>query len=358
MMKMRVFASWFLGLLLTFFLTLLIVGFGVSRYFARVSQTTFVVPETLVEIPFGSSLKRVSEILTEAHVLEEPKEFAWYARLGRRDGAKIQAGYYVFSGELTFKAVADRLQTGLDQSFRVTFKEGQSLVDLVKTLVDHQLIDERQFVEAMTSKEIIDLINAPSRARSALLNDVGGIEGYLFPDTYFFSKKDGAVGIIKKMHARLLSKLDAAIWDRIAELKTDLHSVLTLASIIEKETGNPTERAIIASVYQNRLRIGMPLQADPTVIYGIKDYDGKIRKVDLLTYHPYNTYKIKGLPPGPISSVGIEAIRAALWPADTKYLYFVSKNDGSHLFCENLDCHNKAVRLWQIEFFKKVNASR
>ncbi len=158
------------------------------------------------------------------------------------------------------------------------------------------------------------------------------------------------------MHTRLLSKIDAAMWQRIAELKADLNSVLTLASIIEKETGNPAERAVISSVYQNRLAIGMRLQADPTVIYGIKDYDGKIRKRDLLSHHPYNTYTIAGLPPGPISSVGIEAIRAALWPEKTNYLYFVSRNDGSHIFCENITCHNKAVQQWQINFFKRVGA--
>lgn len=354
----RVVGFWFLGLSAAFVVMLFIVGVLGSRYFAAKGNVPFVVSETMVEIPFGSSLKRVSEILAEAHVIETPKDFVWYVRLGRRDGAKMQAGYYLFSGDLSFKAVADRLLFGADQSFRVTFKEGQTLVDLVKTLSDLGLTDEAQFEAAMVSDEVVHLINPIVLGRTKLRNDMGGIEGYLFPDTYFFSKKDNAVSIIKKMHARLLTKLDFAIWERIDELKTNLNDVLTLASIIEKETGNGLERAIISSVYHNRLRIGMKLQADPTVIYGIKNYDGKIRKVDLLTHHAYNTYTMKGLPPGPISSAGIDAIRAALWPDDTKYLYFVSRNDGSHIFCENLQCHNKAVRVWQIDYFKKVSAER
>ncbi len=344
----------FIGLLIAFSITLWLGGFLVNRYFSWTSAQEFVVAETMVDIPFGSSLKRVSEILGHAEVIGSPKQFFWYLRLGRKDGAKIQAGYYQFADQQSFRAVGDRLLFGTDQSFRVTFKEGQTLTDLVDSLVDVGLVNGEQFVEAMKSEEIISLINPPGVARDKLKNGTGGVEGYLFPDTYFFSKKDSAHNIIKKMYLQLMMKIDQSIWDRIDERRTNLHDVLTLASIIEKETGAASERPIISSVYHNRLRLGMMLQADPTVIYGIKDYAGKIGRADLRAYHPYNTYTIKGLPPGPISSVGIESIRAALWPADTKYLYFVSKNDGSHIFCENLSCHNAAVRKWQIEYFRKA----
>jgi UPF0755 protein len=242
---------------------------------------------------------------------------------------------------------------GRNQSFQVTFKEGQTLVDLANNLDHIGLVTKNEFLIAMTSDEIVHFIGAPNASmRRGLENDVGGIEGYLFPDTYFFEKNDSAKGIIKKMHAKLVTLFDDKMLARIDEIKLSLHQLLTLASIIEKETGDQSERPIIASVYHNRLRRGMRLQADPTVIYGIKNYDGKIRKSDLLTYHPYNTYKIQGLPPGPIAAPGLAAIRAALWPNDTRYLYFVSRNDGSHVFCENIVCHNEAVRKWQIEYFR------
>lgn len=333
--------------------------FLTNRYFFAVGQEEVVISgETLVEIPYGSSLRRVSEILKEAGLIDDASRFYWYLRLGRADGLKIQAGFYEFLGSITKQALAKRLLSGYDQSWRLTFKEGQTLKDLAAMLETMGLASQDDFVAAMQSDEIVNLIKAPqARKRKALNNDMGGIEGYLFPDTYFFSKRDSALAVIRTMYERLIALLDEDMLARMDELHLSLHDVLTLASIIEKETGAPEERPAIASVYKNRLRLGMRLQADPTVIYGIKDYDGKIRKKDLLTHHPYNTYTMKGLPPGPIASPGLASIRAALWPSDTKYLYFVSKNDGSHEFCENLSCHNKAVKRWQIDYFKE-RASR
>lgn len=355
----KVFLKTFALLVSIFLLGIFSLAILVKLYFGAVAQMRSTVSETMVEIPFGSSMKRVSEILHEVGVISQPRMFYWYLRLGRSDGQKIQAGYYNFVGEITPHHVADRLLLGRDQSYKLTFKEGQTLVDLATAVEALGLATKEQFVEAMKSDEILNLIGAPNaRARIALENDVGGIEGYLFPDTYFFSKRDTATSIIKKMHAKLNAMLDDNIQTRLRELKFTLHEVLTLASIVEKETADPKERALISSVYQNRLKLGMRLQADPTVIYGIKDYEGKIHKSDLLRPHAYNTYTMGGLPPGPISSVGIEAIRAVLWPEDTKYLYFVSKNDGTHFFCENLTCHNHAVKKWQIDFFKKAKASK
>lgn len=349
----------FLALVVAFFLATGSVAFLVSCYFSAISSKSHVVSDTLVEIPFGSSLRRVSTLLSEAGVITDASQFYWYLRIGRTDGTKIQAGFYNFNGEITPHHVADRLLLGRDQSYKLTFKEGQSLVELATAVEAMGLATKEEFAVAMISNEVGSLIAAPRfELRKALENDMGGIEGYLFPDTYFFSKRDNAHSIIRKMHAKLMSIIDDEIRARMKELSLTLHEVLTLASIIEKETGDPKERPIIASVYQNRLKVGMRLQADPTVIYGIKNYEGKIHKSDLLAHHPYNTYTITGLPPGPISSVGKEAIRAVLWPQETKYLYFVSKNDGTHVFCENLTCHNEAVRKWQIEFFRRAKAAK
>jgi UPF0755 protein len=354
-MKLKVVFRLLLVLVAAFLVLLMAGSFALSRYFASVGRELVNPKETLVEIPYGSSLRRVSEILKDAQVIENAPLFYWYLRLGRLDSSKIQAGYYSFCGELTKRGLAERLLLGKDQSFKVIFKEGQTLVDLATTLEGLGLSTKEDFILAMTNQEVLELIDAPNaHMRRALLNDVGGIEGYLFPDTYFFSKRDSAVSIIKKMYTRLIALLDDDILMRLGQEQKSLHEVLTLASIIEKETAAAHERPIIASVYRNRLKIGMRLQADPTVIYGIKNYNGKISKADLLAYHPYNTYKVFGLPPGPIAAPGLEAIRAALWPQTTKYIYFVSKNDGSHVFCENLTCHNRAVKTWQIDYFKKA----
>jgi UPF0755 protein len=308
--------------------------------------------DVVVQIPYGSSLKRVSELLCEAGVVEKDL-FYWYLRFGHKRTTSIQAGFYEFDGQFNYGAVADRLLLGRDQSFKLTFVEGQTLNDLVRALQGLGLTTADDFIAAMTTPEIANLVEAEGlRGRQALHNDVGGLEGYLFPDTYFFSRKDTAQSIIKTMHEKLLSHLDETMRARMREQNLTLHQLLTLAAIVEKETGVAEERPRIASVYLNRLRIGMRLQADPTVIYGIKDYDGKIRKADLQNPHPYNTYKVAGLPPGPIAAPGLASIKAVLWPDETKYLYFVSRNDGSHVFCENLACHQEAVKKWQIDFFR------
>lgn len=338
----KAFGKYFVICVAIVFMAIFGATFFVNKYFKAYSQKERVVQEVVVEIPYGSSLRQVARLLSIAGVIEDAKEFYWYLRLGRNDGHRMQAGFYNFSGKVNPSLVASRLLFGVDQSFKLVFKEGESLKDLARKIEELGLGEKSAFLATARGLE------------NVLTGKNVGIEGYLFPDTYYFSKKDKAEGIIKKMNARLLSKLNPEILARISELNTNLHEVLTLASIIEKETGNPSERPIIASVYKNRLRIGMRLQADPTVIYGIEDYDGKIRKKDLLKAHPYNTYKITGFPPGPIASAGIEAIRAALWPIESKFLYFVSKNDGSHIFCGDLSCHNRAVLTWQIEFFKKT----
>lgn len=337
-----------------FLLALASFGIVLNKYFDEYSLTNItILEETMVEIPRASSLKKVCEILKEKNIILDEQKFYWYLRLGRSDSAKVQAGYYKFKGKIANSNIANRLLRGHKQSIRITIKEGDNLVQIAQNLHDQGLVSKDKFINAMTNKRILSKISAPNvDKRKFLENDMGGIEGYLFPDTYFFSVDENPEQIILTMHKRLISLIDNAMYKRMSEMNLSLHEVLALASIIEKETGDESERPIISSVYQNRIKIGMRLQADPTVIYGIKNYDGKIRKKDLLAYHPYNTYKIKALPPGPIASPGLEAIRSVLWPEPSDALYFVSKNDGSHVFCPDLKCHNKAVKKWQVDFFK------
>lgn len=329
------------------------IGFITAKYFQHFALDGSDVQEVVVEIPMGSSLRQVSKLLAKAKVVRDPKIFYWYLRLGRLDGDRMQAGFYQFSGQITPKEAADRLLLGFDPSFKLVFKEGETLATLASRLEELKLCTRESFLEAMNSPEVIELVQSPLAPRKSI-EDVGGIEGYLFPDTYYFSQQDSPLSIIKKMHARLLSMLGQDMLVRIKEQNSSLHEILTLASIVEKEARDEAERSLIASVYKNRLKLKMRLQADPTVIYGIKGYDGKIRKKDLETYHPYNTYRINGLPPGPIASAGIDSIKAALWPMNSDYLYFVAKNDGTHVFCRDLDCHNQAVRTWQLNYFREA----
>jgi UPF0755 protein len=173
-------------------------------------------------------------------------------------------------------------------------------------------------------------------------------EGYLFPDTYLFPKDTTSEEIISTMVKRFRSVFKPEWKNRAEALGFSIHQVVTLASIVEKETGVASERPVISSVFHNRLKRKMRLESDPTVIYGIKDFDGNITKKHLAEPTPYNTYVIRGLPPGPIANAGVGAFEAVLFPADTKFLYFVSKKDTTHQFSTNIKDHNRAVRKYQL----------
>lgn len=341
-----VFSLAFIGLFLSVFIT--------RSYFNNYSQKEINLVDKNIDIPYGSSLKRLSEILKDAEIISDANAFYWYMRLGRPDGNLVQAGHYEFDGSMSIASLADSLRFGRDKALTIVFKEGETLADLAEHLESAQLVSAADFTESLTSDAVKSLVKSPLDANFTLANDYrGGIEGYLFPDSYYFTKKDSAFKIIKTMYSRLIDKFNDDMHARMHEVNLSLHELLTLASIVEKESAKDFERTLIASVYLNRLRLKMRLQADPTVIYGIKDYQGNIHKADLLKAHPYNTYLIEALPPGPISSVSLASMKAVLWPLKSNYLYFVSKNDGSHEFCETLSCHNNAVKKWQIDYFRK-----
>jgi UPF0755 protein len=196
-------------------------------------------------------------------------------------------------------------------------------------------------------KNFLDAATDPETVRGQGI-EADTLEGYLFPDTYYFPRGLDSATIIATMVKQFRAAFKPA-WEQQAEaLGMTVHEVVTLASIIEKETGAPEERPLIASVFHNRLKKGMRLETDPTVIYGIPDFDGNIKRRHLETYTPYNTYKIKGLPPGPIASPGALALEAALYPAQSEFLYFVSKKDGTHQFSRTIKEHNAAVRKYQL----------
>jgi UPF0755 protein len=187
-------------------------------------------------------------------------------------------------------------------------------------------------------------------------SEAATLEGYLFPDTYALARRAGADAVVSAMVDRFRRSFGAELRDDAARRKMSLREVVTLASLIEKETAAPDERPLVSAVYHNRLARRMPLQADPTVIYALMRagrWRGNLTRDDLQMNSPYNTYRFGGLPPGPIASPGLRSLEAAVRPAEVPYLYFVSRNDGTHAFAETLAEHNRNVREWQVEYFRK-----
>lgn len=311
------------------------------------------------EIKRGETTKQIANRLYSEHLISSSNNFYIYLRFVAKKAQTLKAGYYLIDGSYTPDQIISLLQKGLKKEFPFTVPEGANKNDIAKIISASGLAEEEEVMHALRNPilfdEMVDLSQSNKRKK---LQITGGIEGYLFPDTYRFSKNTNVVIMLRKMNFRLLQQFDEEMKSRMQEMRWSLHQVLTLASIVEKETGSPDERPLIASVFLNRLKMGMKLQTDPTVIYGIKDYNGNIKKVDLNSSNAYNTYFHSGLPPGPIASPGLQSIKAVLWPSQTKYLYFVSKNDGTHEFCENYKCHQKAVNKWQIKYFKNIKPAK
>ena len=246
--------------------------------------------------------KRSPEFYKKTASSKTQNSFYRYARFVAKEAHKIKAGEYVLDKAATPFEILRALQTGKRKEVRFTVPEGSSKVDIVKIIAAAGFSDEPKLIALMEDKELLKAFGVPERGADGQDSVPGGIEGYLFPDTYQFPKGTAPNVILKRMNKRLRDQVDEKIKRRMKEMGWSLHKTLTLAAIIEKETGKAFERPHISSVFHNRIKLGMKMQTDPTVIYGIQGYDGNIRKKDLRAYHPYNTYRIKGLPPGPIAS--------------------------------------------------------
>ena len=221
---------------------------------------------------------------------------------------------------------------------KLTVPEGYNIKQVAQLVGQTGLVQEEAFLRAAQSQELAEILGISAET----------LEGYLFPETYYFPATTTAQKIISAMVQRFGVVFDQEYQARAKELGFTTHQIVTLASIVEKETGAAHERPLIASVFHNRLKKRMRLESDPTVIYGIKDFDGNITRRHLKTKTPYNTYRRRGLPLGPIASPGQKAIEAVLYPASSAFLYFVSKKDGTHQFSTNLRDHNSAVRKYQL----------
>jgi len=309
----------------------LLIGFA---YFAMTPADKSGTQQVFFVRP-GTSLTRVAGELQERQLVTSKRLFLLWAR-AMGYGRHIKAGEYQLSPAMSSIQILHVLHKGIGMTHPVTIPEGFTIQQIAETLAEKGLADKEEFLSLARDPHIAGRYGISA----------ANLEGYLFPDTYHFSRGLTAADIIDVMVRRLLEVL-APQRARMEERGMSQEEVVTLASIVEKETGLARERPLIASVFLNRLSRNMRLESDPTVIYGVEGFDGNLTRGHLTEPTPYNTYVIKGLPPGPIASPGREAILAVLYPAETKYLYFVSKNDDSHHFSTTFEEHNQAVATYQ-----------
>ncbi|MGD0282657.1 MAG: endolytic transglycosylase MltG [Dissulfurispiraceae bacterium] len=286
-----------------------------------------------VEIPEGATYRQAINILYGNNLIRDKNIFIVLGKLTGLD-RKIRYGFYSFWGKMSPYQVFKRLEEGKIIEYEVTIVEGDSLLEIGSKLAANKVMSVDFFNRLARDSDFLKLldVNAPS------------LEGYIFPQTYRIPKGVNPKSVLKGMVGMLRRAYTDEIRERMKELGWSENKVLVLASIIEKEAVTDEERPIISAVYQNRINKGMPLQADPTAIYGVKSSKLKITKDDLKNQTDYNTYVIKGLPPGPIASPGIKSITAALYPAKVPYLYFVSQNNGTHHFSVTWEEHSAAVK--------------
>jgi UPF0755 protein len=323
---------------------------GVLVMRARSPYRGYTGAEQFVDIPAGSGTSAIGARLVAAGVVRDTLTYRialWMSGRARR----LQAGEYRFDHALTPAQVIDTIARGEVYVVTLTFPEGLTIAEMAAIVEAHGFGPAAAFVEA--AKDV-----SPIRGIDPIATD---LEGYLFPETYSLSRHTDASAIVRLMVARFLHVFGPDLRQAAGARGLSIRQAVTLASIVEKETARADERPLVAAVYTTRLRIGMPLQCDPTVIYALQHagrYDGNIHKMDLAIESPYNTYRHPGLPPGPIAAPGKGALEAAVHPADADFLYFVSRNDGTHAFARTLEEHNRNVQKYQVQYFRDLRAGR
>lgn len=286
----------------------------------------------------GTSLSQVAMDLEQRRVLRS----AWSLKLlGRTSGQAglIQSGRYRFSDAARPGQILQRLVDGDVLLASLTIPEGFTQDQVFKRIDELGYGQQARLEELASDPVFLQHLKLPGQS----------LEGYLFPETYRFTPGTSEADLLTMMVAQFRNRISPGLEKKAAAHHLDLHQLVTLASIIEKETGLVEEMPLISSVFHNRLQRHIPLQTDPTVIYGLADFDGNLTRRDLQAPSPYNTYLYSGLPPGPIANPGLAALQAAAEPAESKYLYFVAKGDGSHHFSKTLKEHNQAVRRYQLK---------
>lgn len=295
---------------------------------------TFDGPQAIFEIKPGDSFGSINYRLKDKKMIYSSRLFHRYVKF-QDQLTSFKAGKYEVSPNLTMVDMVNLFTRGKSITTKVTIPEGKNLFEIAKILDSSKVTDGDEFIKYAKSEDFANELGIPGKR----------VEGYLYPETYNFQEATPAKHVIKTMVNLFNNKVSGLDFSGTRLTK---HQVVILASIVEKETGAKFERPAIAGVFHNRLKKRMRLQSDPTTIYGIYErYNGNITKKDLLTKTPYNTYKIPALPVGPISNPGLESIKAVLNPESHNYLYFVSKNDGTHIFSKTYKDHREAVNTWQ-----------
>ncbi len=333
-------------LLLFLFVVLLLAVGAVAFVYLRVNQPYrgYQGAEQFVDLPSGSGSLAIGQRLVASGVVRDASTFRaalWVSGQGRH----LKAGEYRFDRAMTPFEVIDKIARGDVYVINVTFPEGLTMAEMAAIFESHGIGSAASFTDAARNASLI----------RALDPDAKNLEGYLFPETYALGRRADAATLVALMVSRFEHVFMPELRQAAAARNLTVRQAVTLASIVEKETARADERPLVAAVYTTRLRIGMPLQCDPTVIYALTKagrYAGKIHKDDLSFDSPYNTYRYPGLPPGPIASPGRASLEAALHPADADYLYFVSRNDGSHEFARTLEEHNRNVQKFQVQYFR------
>lgn len=318
------------------------VGFwGYQKLTEFVHTPVNVTQDQLLTIERGTTGSKLAALLEQEKILEHADLLPWLLKLQPQLN-KVKAGTYSLTGVKTLQDLLDMLNSGKEAQFSVKFIEGKTFKEWRKNLENAPHL--KQTLQGKSDKEIMALLDIPAVAKAVY--EWNNMDGWLYPDTYNYTPNSTDLELLKRSTTRLQKALDKA-WNERDEnlLLADPYQMLILASIVEKETGIAAERPQVASVFINRLKANMKLQTDPTVIYGIGErYTGNIRKKDLETMTPYNTYMIEGLPPTPIAMVSESALQAVAHPAKTDFYYFVADGSGGHKFTRNLNEHNKAVK--------------
>ena len=332
----------FFVFLLILLLILSGVGFwGYQKLTEFVHTPVNATQDQLLTIERGTTGSKLAALLEQEKILEHADLLPWLLKLQPQLN-KVKAGTYSLTGVKTLQDLLDMINSGKEAQFSVKFIEGKTFKEWRKNLENAPHL--KQTLQGKSDKEIMALLDIPAVAKAVY--EWNNMDGWLYPDTYNYTPNSTDLELLKRSTTRLQKALDKAWSERDENLPlADPYQMLILASIVEKETGIAAERPQVASVFINRLRANMKLQTDPTVIYGMGErYTGNIRKKDLETMTPYNTYMIEGLPPTPIAMVSESALQAVAHPAKTDFYYFVADGSGGHKFTRNLNEHNKAVQ--------------
>jgi UPF0755 protein len=316
---------------------------GTVFLFAVIREVTFLyIPpdrervQKVLEIPEGTTLRETARLLFQNSLITRVESFVLVGKLLAIE-RRIIPGEYAFHTQMLPLEIIALIKSGRVIQYEITIPEGYTLAQIGRVVEEKGLARPDEFIRKATDPAFIQ----------SLGYHADSLEGYLYPESYFFSKRVGSEGILRALVKRFEAVYTPEMEKRAEEIGLTRPEVVTLASIIEKETSVDEERLLVSAVFHNRIKRKIPLQSDPTVIYGLPHFNGNLTRKNLRARSPYNTYRVKGLPPGPIANPGKGSLLAALYPAAVDYLYFVSKNNGTHYFSATLAEHNRAVQKYQ-----------